>query len=114
MFTTAKVPAAKGFVENSFFTGLTPTEFFFHTMAGREGMHIRVAILLENTLSDVSFIIEVESKSMSTTLLSLKVFSSVSYILTLLIFFGAWKLQLDGFSVEVENLSITLVLIPNL
>ena len=34
---TAKVPAAKGFVENSFFTGMTPTEFYFHTMAGREG-----------------------------------------------------------------------------
>ena len=34
---TAKVPAAKGFVENSFFSGMTPTEFFFHTMAGREG-----------------------------------------------------------------------------
>ena len=23
---------------NSFYTGLTPTEFFFHTMAGREGL----------------------------------------------------------------------------
>lgn len=34
----AKVPAAKGFVRNSFFSGLTPTEFFFHTMAGREGL----------------------------------------------------------------------------
>lgn len=34
----AKIPAAKGFVENSFFSGLTPTEFFFHTMAGREGL----------------------------------------------------------------------------
>ncbi|XP_065063697.1 DNA-directed RNA polymerase III subunit RPC1-like isoform X2 [Rhopilema esculentum] len=34
----SKVPAAKGFVENSFFTGMTPTEFFFHTMAGREGL----------------------------------------------------------------------------
>ena len=33
-----KTPAAKGFVENSFYTGLTPTEFFFHTMAGREGL----------------------------------------------------------------------------
>lgn len=30
-----KTPAAKGFVENSFYTGLTPTEFFFHTMGGR-------------------------------------------------------------------------------
>lgn len=31
-------PAAKGFVENSFFSGLTATEFFFHTMGGREGL----------------------------------------------------------------------------
>ena len=31
-------PSAKGFVENSFYSGLTPTEFFFHTMAGREGL----------------------------------------------------------------------------
>ena len=23
---------------NSFYSGLTPTEFFFHTMAGREGL----------------------------------------------------------------------------
>ncbi|CAM9724586.1 unnamed protein product, partial [Hapterophycus canaliculatus] len=29
-------PAAKGFVANSFFSGLTATEFFFHTMGGRE------------------------------------------------------------------------------
>ncbi|RDD41425.1 DNA-directed RNA polymerase III subunit RPC1 [Trichoplax sp. H2] len=34
----SKVPAAKGFVENSFYSGLEPTEFFFHTMAGREGL----------------------------------------------------------------------------
>lgn len=32
------IPDAKGFVANSFFTGLTPTEFFFHTMGGREGL----------------------------------------------------------------------------
>ncbi|KAK7113132.1 DNA-directed RNA polymerase III subunit RPC1-like [Littorina saxatilis] len=31
-------PEARGFVENSFYTGLTATEFFFHTMAGREGL----------------------------------------------------------------------------
>ncbi|KAL4425069.1 hypothetical protein ABPG77_010383 [Micractinium sp. CCAP 211/92] len=31
-------PAGKGFVANSFYSGLTPTEFFFHTMAGREGL----------------------------------------------------------------------------
>ncbi|CAF0829663.1 unnamed protein product [Brachionus calyciflorus] len=34
----SRIPTAKGFVENSFYTGLTPTEFFFHTMAGREGL----------------------------------------------------------------------------
>ncbi|XP_074647199.1 DNA-directed RNA polymerase III subunit RPC1-like [Tubulanus polymorphus] len=34
----SKIPAAKGFVGNSFYSGLTPTEFFFHTMAGREGL----------------------------------------------------------------------------
>ena len=30
--------AARGFVENSFVKGLTPTEFFFHAMGGREGL----------------------------------------------------------------------------
>jgi DNA-directed RNA polymerase III subunit RPC1 len=34
----SKEPRARGFVQNSFFTGLTPNEFFFHTMAGREGL----------------------------------------------------------------------------
>ncbi|WKY01465.1 hypothetical protein Q1695_015455 [Nippostrongylus brasiliensis] len=33
-----KTPEAKGFVQNSFFYGLSPTEFFFHSMAGREGL----------------------------------------------------------------------------
>ena len=31
-------PGAKGFVGNSFYTGLTPTEFIFHAMGGREGL----------------------------------------------------------------------------
>ncbi|KAJ6643220.1 DNA-directed RNA polymerase III subunit RPC1, partial [Pseudolycoriella hygida] len=34
----AKEPSARGFVPNSFYSGLTPTEFFFHTMGGREGL----------------------------------------------------------------------------
>lgn len=34
----AQTPAAKGFVANSFYSGLTATEFFFHTMGGREGL----------------------------------------------------------------------------
>nr|AAA30233.1 RNA polymerase III [Trypanosoma brucei] len=33
-----EAPAARGFVANSFYSGLSPTEFFFHTMAGREGL----------------------------------------------------------------------------
>lgn len=34
----SKIPAAKGFVANSFYSGLSATEFFFHTMGGREGL----------------------------------------------------------------------------
>jgi DNA-directed RNA polymerase III subunit RPC1 len=34
----ARDPASKGFVSNSFFSGLTPTEFIFHAMSGREGL----------------------------------------------------------------------------
>jgi len=29
---------SKGFVENSYLTGLTPSEFYFHAMGGREGL----------------------------------------------------------------------------
>ncbi|KAG4071920.1 hypothetical protein HA402_006081 [Bradysia odoriphaga] len=31
-------PEARGFVGNSYLAGLTPTEFFFHAMGGREGL----------------------------------------------------------------------------
>tara|TARA_B110000259_G_scaffold169063_1_gene198635 strand:- start:921 stop:6944 length:6024 start_codon:yes stop_codon:yes gene_type:complete len=31
-------PECRGFVENSFVNGLTPQEFFFHAMGGREGL----------------------------------------------------------------------------
>ncbi|KAK2625246.1 hypothetical protein QTJ16_005615 [Diplocarpon rosae] len=31
-------PPSKGFVKNSFFTGLRPTEFLFHAISGREGL----------------------------------------------------------------------------
>lgn len=31
-------PDSRGFVENSFIGGLTPQEFFFHSMGGREGL----------------------------------------------------------------------------
>ena len=32
------MPAAKGFVRNSFYSGLTPSEFLFHAVSGREGL----------------------------------------------------------------------------
>lgn len=37
-YLLAKTPAAKGFVGNSFYTGLSPTEFLFHAVSGREGL----------------------------------------------------------------------------
>ena len=33
----SKDPPSKGFVRNSFFSGLDPTEFLFHAISGREG-----------------------------------------------------------------------------
>jgi len=32
------MPDAKGFVRNSFYSGLTPSEFMFHAITGREGL----------------------------------------------------------------------------
>jgi DNA-directed RNA polymerase III subunit RPC1 len=34
----ARHPPSKGFVRNSFYNGLTPTEFLFHAISGREGL----------------------------------------------------------------------------
>lgn len=34
----ARQPPSKGFVRNSFFSGLTPSEFLFHAVSGREGL----------------------------------------------------------------------------
>lgn len=34
----SKEPPSKGFVRNSFYTGLLPTEFLFHAISGREGL----------------------------------------------------------------------------
>lgn len=31
-------PESRGFLENSYLKGLTPQEFFFHAMGGREGV----------------------------------------------------------------------------
>ncbi|KAF8907622.1 hypothetical protein CPB84DRAFT_1813483 [Gymnopilus junonius] len=45
-------PESRGFVENSYLRGLTPQEFFFHAMAGREGL-IDTARRLVKALEDV-------------------------------------------------------------
>lgn len=34
----SRTPPSKGFVRNSFFSGLTPPEFLFHAISGREGL----------------------------------------------------------------------------
>ncbi|KAN0062318.1 DNA-directed RNA polymerase III subunit C1 (rpo31) [Thecaphora frezii] len=34
----SKDPPSRGFVRNSFFSGLTPSEFLFHAISGREGL----------------------------------------------------------------------------
>ena len=34
----SRQPASKGFVKNSFYSGLFPTEFLFHAISGREGL----------------------------------------------------------------------------
>src|ERR1700730_3161747 len=34
----SKDPPAKGFVRNSFYSGLSPTEFLFHAVSGRVGL----------------------------------------------------------------------------
>ncbi|RLV91968.1 DNA-directed RNA polymerase III subunit RPC1 [Spathaspora sp. JA1] len=34
----SKTPQSKGFVRNSFYSGLTPPEFLFHAISGREGL----------------------------------------------------------------------------
>lgn len=38
LFANCFLPESKGFVENSYLAGLTPSEFFFHAMGGREGL----------------------------------------------------------------------------
>ena len=37
-FDNSLMPEARGFIKNSFYSGLTPTEFFFHAVSGREGL----------------------------------------------------------------------------
>ena len=46
-------PESKGFVENCYLSGLTPQEFFFHAMGGREGLIDTAVRLLRLVTSSV-------------------------------------------------------------
>lgn len=47
-------PESRGFVENSFISGLSPQEFFFHSMGGREGL---IDTAVKSVTSDTEIII---------------------------------------------------------
>ena len=47
-------PESRGFVENSFIKGLTPQEFFFHAMGGREGL---IDTAVKSVVGDTTIII---------------------------------------------------------
>lgn len=54
-------PESRGFVENSYLAGLTPTEFFFHAMGGREGL-IDTAVKTAETGKSVQSDQKIENK----------------------------------------------------
>ena len=53
-------PESRGFVENSFMDGLTPQEFFFHAMGGREGI---IDTAVKSVTGDTAIIIIENGKS---------------------------------------------------
>ncbi|KAI3644286.1 hypothetical protein MP228_010450 [Amoeboaphelidium protococcarum] len=53
-------PASKGFVKNSFYTGMSPTEFFFHAASGREGL---VDTSVKSVTGDTALVIIEDGKS---------------------------------------------------
>jgi intein/homing endonuclease len=53
-------PESRGFVENSFITGLSPQEFFFHAMGGREGL---IDTAVKSVTYDTAIIIIEDGKS---------------------------------------------------
>ncbi|GAU14614.1 hypothetical protein TSUD_96780 [Trifolium subterraneum] len=63
----AQTPDDKGFVRDSFFDGLSATEFFFHTMGGREGLvdtAIRISVMVpfkERLYHELRWELQVES-----------------------------------------------------
>ena len=53
-------PESRGFVESSFISGLTPQEFFFHAMGGREGL---IDTAVKSITGDTKLIIMVNNKA---------------------------------------------------
>lgn len=53
-------PEARGFVENSFITGLSPSEVFFHAMGGREGL---IDTAVKSVIGDTPIIIIEDGES---------------------------------------------------
>lgn len=56
-------PDSRGFVENSFISGLSPQEFFFHSMGGREGL---IDTAVKSVTADTEIIIIENGKCKST------------------------------------------------
>lgn len=56
---------ARGFVESSFMKGLTPTEFFFHAMGGREGL---IDTAVKSVTGDTPIIIMEDDEAKYTTI----------------------------------------------
>jgi len=55
-------PSSRGFVESSFVEGLSPTEFFFHAMGGREGL---IDTAVKSVTGDTKLIIIENGKPMN-------------------------------------------------
>jgi len=58
-------PESRGFVENSFINGLTPQEFFFSAMGGREGL---IDTAVQSVTGDTTVIILVNGQPIYTTI----------------------------------------------
>jgi DNA-directed RNA polymerase II subunit RPB1 len=58
-------PDSRGFVENSFIKGLTPQEFFFHAMGGREGL---IDTAVKSITGDTKIVIMENNKPINITI----------------------------------------------
>nr|AOE43181.1 RNA polymerase II largest subunit/RNA polymerase II core subunit [Cavenderia deminutiva] len=90
-------PESRGFVENSYLRGLTPQEFFFHAMGGREGL-IDTAV----KTSETGYIQRRLVKAMEDV--SVKYDATVRNSLGDVIQFAYGEDGLDGMFVETQSL----------